>query len=111
MPKEQKDVLADPSNSTSSAADAATTTGATMSATASMSVSVSTYPSTLSGGSTIMVTSTMSTKPTSSLAGGKSSSTPKNNMDNSNTSGSNKQAVLGWSVALAGVVGAASWMA
>lgn len=37
MPKEQKDVLADPSNSTSSAADAATTTGATMSATASMS--------------------------------------------------------------------------
>ncbi|CAO3626940.1 unnamed protein product [Mucor fragilis] len=79
MSKAQKDVLADASNSTSSAADAATSTGATMSATAPMSASVSTYPSTLSGGSTIMVTSTMSTKPTSSLAGGKStgSSTPK----------------------------------
>lgn len=37
MSKAQKDVLADASNSTSSAADAATSTGATMSATAPMS--------------------------------------------------------------------------
>lgn len=73
--------------------------------------SVSTYPSTLSGGSTIMVTSTVFSKPTSSLAGGKStgSNTPKNNTDNTNANESNKQAIFGWSIVMAGVVGVASW--
>lgn len=74
--------------------------------------SVSTYPSTISGGSTVMVTSTISSKPTSSLAGGKStgSNTPKNNIDTTNANESNKQVIFGWSMAMAGVVGAASWI-
>ncbi|CEP10007.1 hypothetical protein [Parasitella parasitica] len=104
MPKAHKDVLASSSDAT--ATGTATSMSGTMSATASLSASVSTYPSTLSGGSTIMVTSTISSKPTSSLAGGKAtgSSVPKSNIDNTNASAANKQAVLGWSFAAAGVV-------
>ncbi|KAI8644767.1 hypothetical protein BD408DRAFT_481137 [Parasitella parasitica] len=110
MPKAHKDVLA-PSSDAAATGTASSISG-TMSATASISASVSTYPSTLSGGSTVMITSTMSSKPSSSLAGGRStgSTVPKNNIDNTNASASNKQAIFGWSFAIAGVAGVASWM-